>query len=654
MVRIPLADALDHCGIPHWGNGFFGISNRGQLTVLPTRDPGREVVLADVLERLREDGRDTPFVLRFPQILSSRVEELVSAFHTAMDEFDYVGGGYLPVFPLKVNQRSGVVESLLRAGREHGLGLEVGSRAELMIALALDLPQDALLVVNGYKDRHTLELATIGARLGRRVVIVLEKLFEVDLVLRWFAEAGDGPLPELGVRTRLSARGSGKWWKSSGTTAKFGLTTAGIIEAVDRLRSAGWLGRLSMLHFHIGSQIPEIRRLKIAFREGARVYAKLRRFDVPISLFNVGGGLAVDYDGSKTASDASMDYSVGEYANDVVYAVREVCIEEDVPVPTLVSESGRALTAYHAVLVAEVLDRISADPPLTAESTVQDGAPRVLEELVALRDEIGAKTYREFYHDAIVHRDELATMFDIGILTLEQRALAEQLFWDIARRALSFARRERFPPEEFEQLERAMHEKYILNFSVFQSAPDHWALEQLFPVVPLTRLTETATRHATLVDITCDSDGEIARFVDIKAFKDSLALHDPDERPDEPYDLAITLVGAYQDVMGDLHNLFGTPDDVYVTVGENGEARIEPLVPGDTVSDVVRTVGYRSENLIEAVRSFIARRRDEGALRPGAARELERAYRSMFDRGTYLEPRARRPRSVTADPEAPG
>ncbi|UCF68271.1 MAG: biosynthetic arginine decarboxylase [Acidobacteriota bacterium] len=636
MARLAVEDALDMFGIARWGDGLFGISPSGQLTVRPTGDPRREVVLASVVEQLRSQGFNTPLVFRFPQILARRVEQLTTSFQRAMREFAYDGAPYLPVYPLKVNQLRGVVDALLASGREHRLGLEVGSRSELMAALALELPDGALTVVNGYKDERTLRLAILGARIGRQIVVVIEKLREVDVILRMFEAAGEGPLPRLGVRFRLFARGSGKWWKSSGTTAKFGLSTAALLETVQRLQAAGRLDRLAMLHFHIGSQIPEIRRLKSAIREGARVYAKLRQLGAPVEILNVGGGLAVDYDGSKTASDASMNYSLAEYANDVVYTVKEVCSEEDVALPILVSESGRALTASHALLVTHVLGRISSDPPLAAELTAGPDAPRVVKELRALRDEIIAKTYREYYHDAVELRDEMVTLFNIGLIDLQQRAFAEQLFWQIARRALSHARREKIPLEEFEQLERALHDKYIANFSVFQSAPDHWALDQLFPVVPLTRLTEPPTRSATLVDITCDSDGEIDRFVDVKEVKEVLELHDPEQQPERPYDLAIMLLGAYQDVMGDMHNLFGAPDDVYVIVDEDATVRVTRIERGDTSGDVLRVFGYLSEELAARVRHRLDARVVEGVLTEAAARKLLEEYRALFDEGTYL------------------
>lgn len=634
MARIPVEEALDTYGISFWGGNYFSISPEGELMVRPTRDPRLEVLLPRLVADMRRQGLETPLLLRFPQIIASRVEELVGAFRTAMSEFGYEGADYRPAFPMKVNQQREVVDALIEAGRPYRMGLECGSRAELIAALALDLAPGALTVINGYKDLETIRLAILGARAGRRVVVVLEKQFELDPVLRAFAEAGAGPLPEIGFRVRLFARGAGKWSKSSGVTAKFGLTTAGLLEAVRLLSEAGQLDRAAMVHFHIGSQIPEIRRFKAAFREAARIYAKLRRLGVPVSILNVGGGLAVDYDGSKTASDASMNYSAAEYANNVVYTVKEVCTEEKVPLPALVSESGRALVAYHSMLVANVLGRIAADPPPERLDPLPN-EPRVVQELKAMARDISAKTYLEYFHDTIELRDEMITLFNIGMISLADRSLAEGLYWDIARKALSFARREKGPLDEFEDLQRALHEKYIANFSVFQSTPDHWALDQLFPVVPLSRLREEPTHAGTLVDITCDSDGEIDRFVDLKDVKETLPLHDISTNGG-PYDLAVLLLGAYQDVMGDMHNLFGAPDEVLIVVDENGEPRVQKVVRGDTVAEVLRVFGYPHEELIGRISGRLAERVAEGAVSAAEAERMLEGYRSLFSRGTYL------------------
>lgn len=634
MARIPVEEALDTYGISLWGAGYFSVSPEGELVVRPTRDPRHEVSLPKLVADMRRRGLETPLLFRFPQIIRNRVEELCGAFRNAMAEFGYEGAGYRPLFPMKVNQQREVIDALIEAGRPYNLGIEAGSRAELIAALGLDVGSDALTVINGYKDLETIRLAIMGARAGRRVVVVLEKGFEIDLVLRAFAEAGEGRLPEIGFRVRLYARGAGKWSKSSGVTSKFGLTIAGLLDAVRRLADAGHLDRASMVHFHIGSQIPEIRRFKAAFREAARIYAKLRRLGVPVSTIDIGGGLAVDYDGSKTASDASMNYSVNEYANDVVYTVKEVCSEEKVPLPTLVSESGRALVAYHSLLVTNVLGRITADVP-PERLAPNPNEPRVVSELKSMARDISYKTYLEYYHDAAEMREEMITLFNIGMITLADRATAEGLYWEIARKALAFARREKIPIEEFEDLAATMHEKYVVNFSVFQSTPDHWALDQLFPIMPIQRLREVPNHQATLVDITCDSDGEIDKFIDVKDVKETIPLHLIEAHQEEPYDVGVMLLGAYQDVMGDMHNLFGMPDEVLVTV-DNGEPKVEKVLRGDTVADVLRIFGYPHEELIGTVRGVLARRVEEGSLEEAEAERLLLSYQALFTRGTYL------------------
>lgn len=634
MARMPLEDALDTYGISLWGAGFFSISPEGELTVRPTRSPHQEISLPKLLEQVRRQGLETPLLFRFPQIIANRVEELVGAFRNAMSEFGYEGAEYLPVFPMKVNQQREVIDTLVQTGRSYNLGLEVGSRAELMAGLAMELGPDALVIVNGYKDLDTIRLAALGARTGRRVVVVLEKPFELELILRVFQEVGDGVLPDIGFRVRLAAKGAGKWSKSSGITSKFGLTTAGLLEAVRVLSEAGHLERAAMVHFHIGSQIPEIRRFKAAFREAARIYSRLRRLGVPIKILDIGGGLAIDYDGSKTASDASMNYSAAEYANDVVYTVKEVCSEDKVPLPTIVSESGRALVGYHSLLVANVLGQIAADPaPERLEPMSHE--PRVVQEMKAMARDISAKTYVEYYHDAVELREEMITLFNIGMISLADRALAEGLFWDIARKAVAFGRREKVMLEEIEELEKQLHEKYILNFSVFQSTPDHWALDQLFPIVPVSRLREEPNHRATLCDITCDSDGEIDRFVDLKDVKDVIGLHDL-PTGDKPYDVAFLMLGAYQDVMGDMHNLLGAPDEVLVTVQEDGIPKIEKIVRGDSVGDVLRVFGYPQEEMIAGIKGKLAALVNQGEMEKAIADRLLENFRALFTRGTYL------------------
>jgi arginine decarboxylase len=636
VERIRIDDVLEIYGIDNWGAGYFGVSNRGELTVHPTGEERHRISLLSIVETLWAQGLTTPLLLRFPQILESQVGKLCSSFAAAIQEFDYPRR-YRPVYPLKVNQQRPVVEALLSTGARHGLGLEVGSKPELLGALAFDTPPGALLTCNGFKDAEYLRLAFLGARLGREVVVVLEKPYELEHYLAVARHQPDRPAPGIGFRIRLNSRGSGKWEKSGGITSKFGLTTAALLAGLRRLEAEGMIDRLRMLHFHIGSQITEIRRLKNAIKEAARVYAKVRKLGIPVELLNVGGGLGVDYDGSKTSSDASVNYTIQEYANDVVYTVGEVCAEEDVPPPDLVSESGRALVTYHSMLVVDVQAAIQAgDDP---QPEARGEPPRVIEELEDVRRSLTAKNYREYYHDALELRDEMYSLFNLGMLDLEDRARGERAFWDIAQTAVRHARREKFFADEFVDLDHLLHGKLVCNFSVFQSIPDHWALDQLFPVVPIHRLRERPTVRATLVDITCDSDGEVEKFVDLKDIKDALEVHRPPHPPQQqPYYLAFLLVGAYQDVMGDLHNLFGAPNEAHVLVDERGEATIQGVRPGNTVRQTLEAFGYDVEALTGRIESLLKNRTDQGSISGDEARGLLEEYRTLFDAYTYLTP----------------
>lgn len=633
MSRLSPEDALEQYGLDLWGAGHFGIDEAGRLTIAPRGATGPALPLEKLVEEAEAVGLTTPLILRFPQLLAGRVEELVHAFRRAAEEFEAEGLVYRPAFPVKVNQKRVVIETLLDAGRSYGLSLEVGSRTELILALGSDLGPEGMVIVNGYKDLETLRMAVLGARTGRRVIVVLEKLFEIPALLEAFREAGEGPLPEIGLRARLYARGAGKWWRSTGISAKFGLTTAGMLSAVDEIRRAGFLDRVSMLHFHLGSQIPEIRRFKTAFRESARIYAKLRKLGVPLEMLDLGGGLAVDYDGSRTSTDASMNYSVQEYANDAVFLVRDVCAEEGVPMPILVSESGRALVAHHALAVVDVVTAIGEDPALEG-GLEEDELPRVVSEMTVLLHEISAKNYREYFHDAVLLRDEMITLFNAGYISLQHRALCQQFFWQISRRALTFARKERFAIEEFEELERALDERYVLNFSVFRTLPDHWALNQLFPLCPLTRLLDKPTHSASLVDITCDSDGEVTRFVDVRDMKEAIELHEL--REGEPYRIALLMVGAYQDVMGNRHNLFGAPSEAVVHVDDAGSFSISESLRGESPHDILRDFGYDLDARVSRMTRSLEAARDAGDIDETEHARLAALYARLLDSSSYL------------------
>ena len=487
------ADAAALYGIPNWGKGFFAVSDDGDLLVLPTREASRGVVLREIVEEMRRRGFTTPLVVRFPQILSAAVANLNEAFRRAIAEYGYPSV-FRGVFPIKVNQKRVVVEHVIEAGRPYGYGLEAGSKPELLAAIAADLSPDSLITCNGYKDETFIRMALNALRMQKKVVLILEKVSELEHILD--VARARGVRPMLGMRSKLYARGSGKWAKSGGEAAKFGLTTPEMLEAVKILKSRRMLDCMAMLHFHIGSQITDIRKIKEAIREAGRVYAKLRALGVPIQYLNLGGGLGVDYDGSKTAFDSSMNYSVQEYANDVVYTVLQICEEEKVPPPVLVTESGRAVTAYHSVFITNVLD-VADRIEKGVKVRVSPADPNVIQELASVLDTVNAKTLRESYHDALQYKEELFTLFNLGHLSLEDRSKGEMLFWQICEKIHRDLKTLKEIPEEFEDMETMLADKYVLNFSVFQSLPDIWAIDQLFPILPIHRLNERPADRRT-------------------------------------------------------------------------------------------------------------------------------------------------------------
>jgi arginine decarboxylase len=537
------------------------------------------------------------------------------------------------VYPMKVNQPRAVVEEYLREGSRYDFGLEAGSKAELYAALALEQTPDSLLVLNGFKDEEFIEMAFAGAKAGKRVVIVVEKLSELDHILRIADQTEGGNMPIIGMRVKLYSKGSGRWEKSGGEAAKFGLTTTELLEVINRLKEADRVDMLRLLHFHIGSQLTDIKRIKNAMKEAARVYAKVHQMKVPIELLDVGGGMAVDYDGSKTAFDSSANYNSQEFANDVIYTIKQVCDDENVPHPTIIQESGRFLSAYHAILVTNVLEEIETVVEDITPIEIDDDDPQVVIELGDLRESITIKNYREYYHDALEHREELFTLFNLGLVSLEDRAKGEVLFWDVCESANKYAQQAKYIPEEFGELRRLLCAKYLANFSVFKSLPDHWALDQLFPIVPIQKLNKPPTEFATLCDITCDSDGVVDKFVDLHDVKQVLELHKID--PDEPYYVAFMLVGAYQEVMGNNHNLFGTPNEAQIHIDEDGYL-IKKIIRGTTVGEAVGRARYERGLLHDGFRRQVAQRIKNDDLSEAEGAELVNFYEARFDAYTYI------------------
>ena len=626
-----IEQTVETYGIENWGAGYFDVNRKGNLVVRPAEGDARSADLREIIEDLAGRGITTPVLLRFPQLVSAQVRKLQRAFSKSIREYEYQGA-HMCVYPMKVNQQRSVVEEYLREGSRYDFGLEAGSKAELYAALALEQTPDSLLVLNGFKDEEFIEMAFAGAKAGKRVVIVVEKLSELDHILR-IADQTEGAMPIIGMRVKLYSKGSGRWEKSGGEAAKFGLTTTELLEVINRLKEADHVDMLRLLHFHIGSQLTDIKRIKNAMKEAARVYAKVYQMKVPIELLDVGGGMAVDYDGSKTAFDSSANYNSQEFANDVIYTIKQVCDDENVPHPTIIQESGRFLSAYHAILVTNILEEIETVVEDITPIEIDEDDPQVVIELGDLRESVTIKNYREYYHDALEHREELFTLFNLGLISLEDRGKGEVLFWDVCERADRYAQQAKYIPEEFGELRRLLCAKYLANFSVFKSLPDHWALDQLFPIVPIQKLNKPPTEFATLCDITCDSDGVVDKFVDLHDVKQVLELHKIE--PDEPYYVAFMLVGAYQEVMGNNHNLFGTPNEAQIHIDEDGYL-IKKVIRGTTVGEAVGRARYERGLLHDGFRRQVTQRIKNDELSEAEGAELVNFYESRFDAYTYI------------------
>jgi arginine decarboxylase len=600
--RWTIEDSEELYRIQGWGEPYFSINAAGHVTVSPQGDRGGSLDLFELVEALKRRNLGLPILIRFSDILEDRLERLNACFARAIARYNY-DGVYRGVFPVKCNQQRHLVEDLVRFGQPHQFGLEAGAKAELLIALATLSTPGALIICNGYKDQEYVETAMLSQRLGQTPIIVLEQLEEVDLVIAASRHLNIRPI--LGVRAKLSSKGIGRWGGSAGDRAKFGLTIPEILSAVERLKQADMLDCLQLLHFHIGSQISAISVVKDALREACQIYVELVGLGATMGYLDVGGGLGIDYDGSKTNFPASKNYSTQNYANDVVAEVKEACAARDLPVPTLVSESGRALASHQSVLVFDVLGTSEApyQDPIEAP-TADDHA--LLRELYDTYRSIGSRNYQEAYHDAVQFKEEAISLFSFGYLSLTERAKIERLYWSCCRRILDIVRHEDYVPDDLENLEKSLASIYYINLSVFQSAPDSWAIDQLFPILPIHRLDEEPTCRGTLADLTCDSDGKIEQFIDLRDVKPFLELHAP--KPDEPYYLGMFLGGAYQEIMGNLHNLFGDTNAVHIHLTPKGY-QIEHVVKGDTMTEVLGYVQYDSEDLIENIR-----RRTEQAL----------------------------------------
>jgi arginine decarboxylase len=589
-----------------WGAGFFDINEQGHVVVRPDKERPEHVVdLFEITNDLEEQGIALPVLLRFSDILRSRIEALSTRFEQAREEFAYTGG-YTTVYPIKVNQQRHVVEEIVEFGKGHGVGLECGSKPELQAILGLAENTEHLIVCNGYKDEEFMRLALMGQKLGHQVYIVIEQLSEIDVLLSIADELG--VTPTAGIRIKLASRGFGRWKESGGEKSKFGLNSAQLMQAIEKLRDAGRLDIVKLIHFHLGSQITDIRFIKLGLTELTRFYVELRNLGLDITHVDVGGGLGVDYDGSNSTSDASVNYSLQEYANDVVYTLAEACREHEIPMPHIISESGRALTAHHALLLIKVIDVESQSDRPVPELGEDDH--QLLHEMLAdyrdaSRKNVSKRRVREIFHDLTFDKERAQEMFNSGVFSLRERALAEQLYFAVVNVLAKYIERHR---DDFEDivadLDATLVDRYFCNFSLFQSLPDSWAIDQLFPIMPIHRLNEEPVRRGSIQDVTCDSDGKIDRFVGDKSGNPSLELHE--FRDGEPYMLGVFLTGAYQEILGDLHNLFGDTNAVHIRLAPNGSYDVTDLVHGDTVTEVLNYVQFRASDLLQTFRRKVA------------------------------------------------
>ncbi|MDB5037150.1 MAG: arginine decarboxylase [Bacteriovoracaceae bacterium] len=626
-------DAAQFYNIDGWGSGYFSVNDKGNLTMLPKGEGGPCIQILDIVEEILQQHIGLPCIIRFQDILRDRVKGLNETFRKVLTELRYQGS-YRGVYPIKVNQLREVIEEILDAGLPYHYGLEAGSKAELQVVLAYNADPEALTICNGYKDSEYIRLALLGRQLGRKVVIVIEQMSEVALIMKVAKEVGIMPL--LGVRAKLSSKGSGKWEHSAGDGAKFGLSSTEILQAVETLREANMLHCLELLHFHIGSQIPDIRTIREATMEGGRYYSNLRKTGAPLKYIDIGGGLGVDYDGSQSNSDYSINYSLEEYISNVTDTIQQICDEANEPHPHLVSESGRSITAHHSCLIMNV---IGSNAPVHAVPTALSETLKTSEfatEVFEILSKITPKNALGAYHDALSKREEALNRFKLGLISLEERAFVEEVVKEIQLWILRNKKRMKRQSADLDEIASKATTQYLVNFSVFQSAPDHWAFDQLFPIVPLHRMLEAPRKNCSLVDITCDSDGVIDRFIARdQAYDTGLQLHQLNGRP---YYLGMFLTGAYQDIMGDLHNLFGRVNEVHVFSDDDDpeDFYIQEIIPGDTISSVVEENQFIPAELAKMVRLAVEEKVKEGKIKPRDGVQLVDFYEKVMQGYTYL------------------
>ena len=638
MTKRTTSEAIERSGIDEWGAGYFSLNKQGEVICRPNRHCDMEVPLPAVVEKAKALGLRTPLIIRFPEIIKSQLNKMHAAFEHSIDEFGYTGR-HLGVFPFKVNQRREFIDAVVSCGRDMQWGLEVGSKAEFMAALSYEMSPEALLICNGFKDEEFISLAFLAMEMGRRVLLVVEGPDELETIFRLHKQGAfsTSRCPQIGVRIRLYARGSGKWEKSSGETSKFGLTTIELMHTLRLFEKAGLQDQLKMLHFHIGSQITAIKRFKNALREAARVYAKVVRMGFSPAYLNIGGGVGVDYDGSHTTGPSSANYTLQEFSNDAVYVVGEVCSQEGVPHPDIVTESGRVIAAYHSVVVTDIREVQGEESLEVVEginAALSADSHKGIAELVYILENINPKNLSEFYHDAVEHHEDLFTLFNLGYTTLQDRAVAEGLFNKICLKVLSFSDQIKRRPEELSALQKLKVSKYLANFSIFQSIPDAWAIDHLFPVMPLSRHNEMPSRRATIVDITCDSDGCLDRFVDARLEKNSLDLHSPNGKP---YYLGFFLVGAYQESLSTEHNLFGAINEVEVLSDQGSAWRVDKITEGDPIIELLVCRNYSYDEMVHSYRNQMQSACDQGLLDPDRKEIILAKLKAFLRSYPYLQ-----------------
>src|ERR1700757_2194298 len=624
--------AIATYNVDGWGDGYFTVNPTGNVVVRPLQENGGRIDIVEVVNEARNRGLSFPLVIRFQDLLRHRVESVNRAFQEAITEFGYKNA-YRGVFPIKVNQLREVIEEIVDAGQQFHFGLEAGSKPELVAALAMHKDLESLIICNGYKDRAFVRIALMGRKLGKSVVIVVEKLEELEQTIKAAKEVDLEPV--IGIRVRLHSKGSGKWSPSGGENAKFGLDTTNLVAASQMLRDAGFAHCLKLIHFHVGSQVPDISTIKRAVREAARYYAKMCKLGHELGYLDVGGGLGVDYDGSGSDFDSSTNYSLQEYANDVVWNIIDVCDSEAVAHPAIVSESGRATVAHHCVLVVEAFSSIEKTPPkLKVEASEKDH--KLVADILDVKQRLKRGNRLESLHDIQQVREEAQQTFDLGLLDLESKAKIDTVYWQVAHQIVNMHRGLRYVPDEVKQLETTLGDQYICNFSVFQSLLDHWALGQLFPIMPIHRLTTPPDRHGTIVDITCDSDRRVWKFIDLQDVKETLPLHRI--HPGEIYYLGLFMVGAYQDIMGDLHNLFGRVTEVHVFLDPDEESGwyIEEVIEGSTIGEVLAMTQWDKLELMRLLKAQVDEAIKTDFLKPSDEMKLLSDYERLLQEYTYL------------------